>query len=329
MDGRMLSSSKEKLNLSRFAQEYEEQRGEILCEQRKINNDARDRGEYVRGEKDVPRHIYEQHSANDNRPGKAERHRTQREKDLLVGKAQRVIKNRQAKAWADLMRVHKERLAAIRAEQKVETLRACDAIQKAYRNNQWKQLFHEHQAEMRAFERDERTFLGRMRNRVKSIDFRELVGGEDRVRTIGEAFDALSSSGARKQWLERNQAKRENALKSEQRTKEAQAAVDAREAAKKKLSEARTAFAAERAALVFKCAGESAKMRTEWKQRAAGRMGRPTSTIPAPDTGGRQDIELDQRLRGLLENYERRIDQYEQRREQSGREIDRDDEIDR
>ena len=109
LDGKMLSSSKEKLNLSKWAQQYEEQRGELLCEQRKINNDARDRGEYVRGEKDVPRHIYEQHNANDNRPGKAEHHHQQREKDGEVGKQQRMIKDRQAKAWAKLMQDHKDK----------------------------------------------------------------------------------------------------------------------------------------------------------------------------------------------------------------------------
>ena len=44
-DGRMLSSSKEKLALSKWAEDYERARGEILCQQRAINNAARDRGE--------------------------------------------------------------------------------------------------------------------------------------------------------------------------------------------------------------------------------------------------------------------------------------------
>jgi Relaxase/Mobilisation nuclease domain len=58
-DGRMLSSSKEKLALSALALEYEKEGGTIYCKEREANAEKRKQGEYVRGEKDIPRPEYE------------------------------------------------------------------------------------------------------------------------------------------------------------------------------------------------------------------------------------------------------------------------------
>jgi hypothetical protein len=58
-DGRMLSSSKEKLALSEIALAYEKESGAILCKERAVNAEKRKKGEYVRAEKDIPRPEYE------------------------------------------------------------------------------------------------------------------------------------------------------------------------------------------------------------------------------------------------------------------------------
>ncbi len=266
-DGRMLSSSNEKLKLSRWAQAYEEERGAVLCEQRAINNAARDRGEYVRGEKDVPRHIYEQHLANDNRPNRAERHRRQREKDRDVGKRQRQTRDRQSAAWAKLMDDHRAKRLGILADQRTQTGRAVALIQKDYRETQWRALHHAQQAETRAFERNETRFLGRMNNRLRALDFRGLIGGANRSEALRKAFNALSSSGERRAWLKRDQERQRERLLAQQRREEAVAARGIREAAKKRLASARVAFQAERASLVLRCSLEDAKIRAEWRQR--------------------------------------------------------------
>lgn len=72
-DGRMLSSSFEKLIASRWAQKYEQERGKIFCHERVINNAARKRGEYVRGQKDEVRHLYERRQQAGNDPKKQDR----------------------------------------------------------------------------------------------------------------------------------------------------------------------------------------------------------------------------------------------------------------
>jgi hypothetical protein len=59
VDGRMLSSSKEKLALSALALAYEKESGAILCKEREVNAAKREKGEYVRADKDIPRPEYE------------------------------------------------------------------------------------------------------------------------------------------------------------------------------------------------------------------------------------------------------------------------------
>lgn len=272
--GKLLSSSNEKLRLSRFAERYERESGEILCEQRVINNAARGRKEYVPGEKDIPRHVYEQIRSNDNTMDRDqikavwERHRG---RDREVGAKQRATRNRRARAWAELMQAHKTRRSEILERQRVDTREAHQQIQADYREHRWKPLYHEHRAETRAFERDEGRFLGRMKNRLRSVDLREMIGGEDRGGAIGRAFNALSSSGARREWLRCDQAKRERKLKAEQRREESEAAREIRGVTKDRLASARVAFQTERASLVLRCSLEDAKMRAEWRQRASDR----------------------------------------------------------
>ena len=54
-DGRLLSSSKEKAALAALALAYEKEGGTIYCKEREANAKRREQGEYVRGEKDMPR----------------------------------------------------------------------------------------------------------------------------------------------------------------------------------------------------------------------------------------------------------------------------------
>jgi len=270
-DGRILPSSKEKLRLSKFALDYERERGEVLCENRALNWEARDRGQYVRGEKDIPRHIYEQHLANDNRPGKADRHRKQREKDRAIGKRQREVRDRQSAAWAKFERDHKARRTAILVRQKSESLRARDRIQAAYRAEKFAPLYRVQNAELRAFERDEQKALGKFKNRFKALDLKGLVGSMKRERSVGPLFDAVSSSGAGLKRLKRQHERQKASLRGQERRDVAEAVREIGVSARAEMAAAGNAFEGERAALVFKCTGESAKMRAEWKQRVADR----------------------------------------------------------
>ena len=71
-DGRLSSTSQEKLKLSRWAEDWERRHGKIFCEQRVANNAERDEGNFVKDRSGVARSTFEATKAataglNDNR----------------------------------------------------------------------------------------------------------------------------------------------------------------------------------------------------------------------------------------------------------------------
>ena len=71
-DGRLSSTSQEKLKLSRWAEDWERRHGKIFCEQRVANNAERDQGNFVKDRSNVARSTFEATKAateglNDNR----------------------------------------------------------------------------------------------------------------------------------------------------------------------------------------------------------------------------------------------------------------------
>ncbi|MBL4717844.1 MAG: relaxase/mobilization nuclease domain-containing protein [Erythrobacter sp.] len=160
--GKMLSSSKEKLNLSKWALGYEKERGPVLCQQREINWRARDRGEHTRGEKDIPRHVFEQIRSNDNTMSREQVKgvwKQHRGKDSEVGKRQRATKRAQSEAWAKLQSDHKDRQAAIKKQLGSDIFKAEQRVRDEYRST-WAERYQERQAQLKAFERDEKQLKG-------------------------------------------------------------------------------------------------------------------------------------------------------------------------
>lgn len=271
-DGRVLSSSFEKLKASKWAQKYEEQRGKIYCEQRVINNAARDRGEYTRGQKDQPRVVHDiaASSANDNERKQKllEEHRRQAH---ALKEAERRLKDRHAQAWAQLQQRHRQMVKLIAEKTRQVIGRNQQQIRDRFRPL-WEYQHHEHQAELRAFELREARALGRMKNAFKSIDFRSLIGqdrqGDDgKARTIAEAFKMLGDAGARLQVLKRQQEAAKQLLESRQRREELAAAKQRRAEQQKYLGENRRRFEAERSSLVLTQSMEKAKLKAQWLEK--------------------------------------------------------------
>tara|TARA_R110000782_G_scaffold102483_5_gene189518 strand:+ start:19821 stop:21161 length:1341 start_codon:yes stop_codon:yes gene_type:complete len=289
-NGKMLSSSKEKLRLSKFALDYERGRGEILCEERALNWEARERGQYVRGEKAIPRNIYKRHRANDSRPDKGEHRLKHSEADRAVGRRQRETRGRQAAAWAKLEADHRARRSAILDRRRVESLRARDAIRAEFRLEKFGPLRRKQRAELSSFEHGEQRLMGRVKNRFKGLDLKSLVGRVKRERSVGPLFDAIASSGVALDRLKRRHESQKAALRGLERREITGATRAIRETARAELVIARGAFESERAALAFRCAGESAKLRAERKQRAVDRA-----------DNNRASVERERTMKRLLE----------------------------
>jgi Relaxase/Mobilisation nuclease domain len=291
-DGRMLSSSKERLNLSKWAQSYEQERGKVLCAQRAINNAARNRDEFTRGKKDRARNVYELeavHGKNEQAKAIAEE---QRRAAAVVAKAQRETKARHQEERAALDAKHKqrqtetkarliERQAEAKETAKKRLAAAVAQVRKDYRPS-WERLFSEKQTERREFDQREEKLVGRVHNALRAIDFGAIMQGHDRRKAISEAFQSFSDAGKRLEGLQKAQERRATDLHRQQRQAEREAATPIRADYKDTLQKNREQlaqdhqknreqFAQERKDLAFTHAMETAKIRAEWKTQQENR----------------------------------------------------------
>lgn len=263
-DGRLLSSSKEKLNLSRWAQGYEEERGKVYCEDRVLNNAARDRDEYTRGDKDKARHIYEREAANDNSARAALLQAQHREQAAALADRGRDLRAKQAAQLEDLVRGHAARRNKILEDSARQRTIAIDQVRKSYRDR-WQELARAKQDERAAFDEREQRVIGRLHNALASIDFGALLEPTERRRALSGAFGALSSKGARLEALRRSQEAKAVEVLRVQRADEARAA-DLEDARRQQAADrSRQRFLASREETLAQQAQERAALQAEWR----------------------------------------------------------------
>jgi len=270
IDGRMLSSSKEKLKLSKWAQKYEEERGKIYCEERVLNNEARERGDYIRAAKGIPWQVIKadnliRAAANDN-DSKAERFRTElRERMRSIGQHMRAIQNRHAAEWQAFEAAHIERRAAIIRSFHRLSGKAREAIIAEYRPR-WRDLRAEEQAEAARLKDDETSRLGRVRSALRSIRSWRTAYEGDPLRAVTQAWSGLFSAEKRKEILEHAQQQRRTSLENEQRRAIRQAVAGLHVDHRLSLRTNAEAYRAERSSLILAHRADQAKLRAEWSQ---------------------------------------------------------------
>lgn len=271
-DGRMLTSSKEKLALSEWAELYEKERGIVYCEERVLNNDARRRNEFTRGKKDKARNILEAEAElEDTAQAKILRDK-QRRKDAEIAQKARALWERQHKAFAAMEEQHKNGIAAIK-EQAAKLENSKKAAIRENLRPEWTMLFHEQQAQMRDFEKREQTFLGRFKNVLGAVDLKAIIHGRkdaeaearSRGQAISEAFQALSSAGVRLEALKRQQERETKVLDTQQKQQEKETAAQVRTQREAQLEENRQRFERERNDLILAQSMDNAKLRAERK----------------------------------------------------------------
>ncbi len=266
-DGRMLSSSKQKLRLSEFALSYEEERGQILCENRKLNWDARNRGEYTRGQRAEPRNIFELAANNDNGGPEFDAiKKQQRKKDAGIAAKQRAMRQRQAKEMQQLLNRREQDIRSIRSQAKRYVEAAKNQVRVDFQPK-WRTLFHEQQADKVLFNQRENKMLGRIRNALRTIDFKAIVSAGDRRKAISEGFQAFGNAGARLEAFKLQQEAESKRLSNRQKRFENEAATPVHVERDRMLQLQRDRFLKERQSLITKHRLEQAGIRTDWKTR--------------------------------------------------------------
>lgn len=269
-DGRLLSSSFEKLKASRWAEAYEKERGKIYCEQRVINNDARERGEFIRAEKEQPRQVHELAKVASYNPSLREKllanHRHQA---ALLKVAERKMKQRHKETWQGLSEKYLRLRKAVDLKTREVIARNKNQIQTMFRPK-WEELYHGQQAELRDFEQRERLFMGRMKNILQAVDFKALLWDDpnkNKTSRLGDLFRLACNAGARREVLNRQHKRAKTALAREQ-SRLVQQAVQARKGERVKLlAEIRTTFLAERSTALLVQEMDKAKLKAQWLKK--------------------------------------------------------------
>lgn len=275
IDGRMLSSSKEKLRLSRWAQDYEETRGKIWCEERVKNNHAREvLKQFTRAAREKPRHIFEIEAkakvSAQRRPAEAKAlSDTEKQKDLALSKRGREQAEWHEQQWSDLSRDHKSRKSQIAKDVRAKVRRADKSIRE---KNAPARLALEkrHKAERRLLERRENHLMGRMKNIVQGVKSTGEARDRDQGR-IGEAFNIITSRAKREDQFARVQAKEQRSFKAAENKRIATAQERIKADGKQRQSDNLDRFYAERKSVQFTQGMEQAKLKAEWKQRGEDR----------------------------------------------------------
>ena len=272
-DGRQLSSSKEKLHLSRWAQAYEQETG-VYCQKRIVNNAMRENDVYVRGDKDEARNIYEAYAeraaSNDNSAQAGDVRAQQRAKDALLAARGRRLAELPERAWRRLAGAHERRKATLErlAAEKTEQIKKdTDArMQPA-----WRELM-EHQAkEARTFEALESSFFGRASNMAKTIraSIQDVEDGSTGL--LKRSFAILSNAGQRRAYFDAAQERQRTALHRQAAEALREGCQPVRQELDAKLQEAREALLQQRAALDQAIAERRKALQQSWKQRTAER----------------------------------------------------------
>jgi hypothetical protein len=249
LDGRMLSSSFEKMKSSEWALAYERSRGEIHCHQRAINAKARERGHYVRGRQDEARHFQEMRQRAGNNPDllaqvEAEKSRMKRAYHALK-EAEREAKRRQA----EIDRKHRGQYATLRSETRREINKSKQRVRDSFADA-WAEEYFEAETQKAAFELREKHILGRGQNALRGVRWQDLIG-KDRIRgqrrgVLAEAFGALGDAGKRLELLKRQQDYREQLLRQKQNFAMHKAVQETRREAAAKLQTLHRQYTAER-----------------------------------------------------------------------------------
>ncbi len=304
-NGRMLSTSNDRLKLSDWANDYERQRGLILTPKREEKRQLRERFAEAQQRKEY---------AAERKAEAAEQPTTDKTPAGMLRDLQGQMREIHRKQWADLSAENAKGRAAIYDTHR-RAIGAAIEQGKAEAKPIWAQHFKQERAETRAFERCEATILGRVSNALDAARYQMATGKAAPDRgALSLTFQNVLDSQARRAAFDtyKQEGRAEVAQSVRQKTDAAISQIKADRAAA--LTAQRESYQAARAALIEKQDAERAKMREAWRQigsdrirakdgrSSAGRASEPPRT-PAPDN---------YRQRRRMERHARPVSQFDQ-----------------
>lgn len=270
-DGRMLSSSKEKLNLSRWAEAYEKERGKIYCDERVANNEARDRGEYTRSSKDQHRRLFSEvkdglELSNDNHTAAECIRKQQREIDAALAAKGRRLSEKHRAEWQTLHKEHNMRTAQMFERARGISAHMAQKIKDAYQPAR-DELNRKHGDERQLFEMREQKLTGRIHNTIEVIRGRPESSKAVEQTRVGDLFRLIASKGERHRALMQLQANDRRNLRRDEQAKAEIAKARIKEVSRIKRAQNSVDFLASRRKLIRAQEQDRKALQQEWRDR--------------------------------------------------------------
>ena len=267
--GRILPSSNEKLKLSSWAQTYERTRGKIYCEERVHNNDARQRGDFTRGLRPVPRQIIEatkvlRAAANDNPDRLTQLKDAQRQQIRALGARTRALKRAHAESWQQLQATDGARRQRIDQQTARTLAQARQSLIERYRPL-WRDLRAREDIERATFQEREKTQFGRLRNAFKTINTQHSVLEGPKPNMVSQLWRTLTSATDRAAQHERLIERERQALAAQQRRAIREALMPIHTHHQLAQREAAERFMVERITLIEVQKAERKALQHEWR----------------------------------------------------------------
>ena len=259
--------SNSKLALSKWAQEYEQKQGQILCPQRVKNNARRKQGEFVTSPR-VPRPVYERRKAvASDDLGAAWAKSEQKQQDAELYAQRRQMQDRHTRQWADLKGTYGMMEDSIKeATGKAKDKKAAEIKEQA--KVRWRDLFRQQREDRASFEAAERGTLGKLWSMAFVYQALRHQNPEADAMTI---FYTLFSSAQRRAVFDRAQEgeRRNTATQIKREIDAASRAID-REAGHQ-YNSLRSGLLKKSGDLRQKQAAQKTELQTAWQGRNAER----------------------------------------------------------
>jgi len=269
-DGRMLTSSKEKLALSAWAQQYEQERGQTFCEQRVANNKTREQGEYTRGEADKSRNIHERETASESYRANQNRLREQM-KDALLARQTREQKAHQREAWRALHQRHTDACNTIRQDARNQRDQARQVVDDAYRARR-EELRQQQEQQQQPRPEPKRSFFERLHTAWQSIDLRGLFWRERPKADAQQAKHNAATRQTSEEELRKHKEQEVQRLVAQRRAEAREHVSRIRAERDAALAQERARFMKDRDAIIATHQRETAALQQQWQSREQDRQ---------------------------------------------------------
>ena len=300
--GVMLPSSNDFLRLSRWSEKFERDHGGLVVDQRAVNNEARDKGQKVYGEKRKARDVYElEQHARDNHPEALKLQSEQRTKDAALARKSEQTRARCKQEWSALEATHRQRLADLSEATAKDINTENRTIQTAF-SERWKDLHLRQKLDVDVFEEREGSLLGQAGNALKQL------------ASLQGPVNVLWSQGARIEAFHKKQRREKLELDRAERKARREATARIRRQQDAKRTEIGLRYRLDREETILRHQMEKAAIRSAWKTRVTDRQRaweghqQRMDKRPPEQSNGRQTTVADERTKRSVLSAEQHME---------------------